>query len=289
VRLLGSIEPINANVNLDHRSSYERIYERANLSYQLGFTDEAGVPSSTDSIADDAPLRSTDNMNFDLRSSIGITRDIGLEAKASFNIGQDESSGRKSESTRSTWPALSLNWKGMEKYRYLNRYFNQSNLVINFERRTSENQSGLENAYTMTPNWNLEWKNKLSSNLSLTYNKKTRVKNEQELWDRSYSGLVALKYNIEGSRGFGIPLPFLNKKKISFKSLLTTGLNVQYSRASTQLDPASSALSIQPNVSYRFSNNVMGGMDLAYRRAWGGRLGQVRQTIDVRVSAEFKF
>jgi hypothetical protein len=289
VRLLGSIAPINANVNLDHRSSYERIYERANLSYQLGFTDESGVPSSTDSIADDSPLRSTDNMNFDLRSSVGITRNIGLDAKARFDIGQDESSGRKSESRRSTWPALSLNWKGMEKYRYLNRFMNQSNLVIVFERRTSENQSGLENAYSLTPNWTLEWKNKLTSNLSLTYNKKTRVRNDQELWDRSYSGLLALKYNIEGSRGFGIPLPFLSGKKFAFKSLLSTGLNIQYTRASTQLDPASSALSIDPNVSYRFSNNVQGGMNLTYKRAWGGRLGQTRQTVDVRVSAEFKF
>jgi hypothetical protein len=289
VRFIGSIEPVNANVNIDHRSSYERIYERADLWYQLGFTDKAGVPSSADSVEDNSPLRATNNINVDMRSSIGITANIGLEAKARFDMGQDETSGRITKSSRSTWPALTLDWKGLEKYRFLKRYINQSNFVMGYERRRSENQSGVENAYSVSPNWNLEWRNKLSSNLSFNYNKKTRVKNEQELWDKSWTAVVTLKYNIEGSRGFGIPLPLLNRKKFSFKSVLTTGLNLQYSMLTTQLDPASAVLSISPNVSYRFSNSVQGGAGVDYKRTSGGRLGQVHQMIDVRVSAEFRF
>jgi hypothetical protein len=289
VRLLGSIEPVNANVNLDHRSSYERIYERADLWYQLGFTDKAGVPGSGDSIEANAPLRATNNVNFDLRSSIGLTPNIGLEAKARFDMGQDESSGRRTKSSRSTWPALTLDWRGMEKYRFLSRFINLSTFVLGYERRRSENQGGQENAYSVSPNWNLEWKNKLSSNLSFNYSKKTRVRNEQELWDKSWTAVVALKYNIEGKQGFGIPLPLLNKKKFSFKSVLTTGLNLQYSMLSTQLDPASAVLSISPNVSYRFSDSVQGGAGVDYKRTSGGRLGQVRQMVDVRVSAEFRF
>jgi hypothetical protein len=289
VRLLGSIEPVNANINIDHRSYYERIYDRADLWYQFGFTDKAGVPSAADTIEAQTPLRATNNMNIDLRSSIGITANIGLEAKARFDIGKDESSGRKTESKRATWPALTLDWKGMERYRVLNRYISQSNFVLSYERKTSENQSGAENGYSVSPNWNLEWKNRLSSNLSFNYNKTTRVKNEQELWNKSWTAVVALKYNIEGSQGFGIPLPLLNKKKISFKSVLTTGLNVQYSKITTTLDPASSVLSISPNVSYRFSNSVQGGAGVNYQRTSGGRLGQIRQMVDVSVTAEFRF
>jgi hypothetical protein len=204
-------------------------------------------------------------------------------------MGQDESSGRRTKSSRSTWPALTLDWKGMEKYRFLNRYVKVSNFVLGFEQKRSENQSGKESAYSVSPNWNLEWRNRLSSNLSFNYNKTTRIKNEQELWNKSWTAVVALKYNIEGSRGFGIPLPLLSRKKFSFKSMLTTGLNVQYSRLMTALDPASTTLSVSPNVSYRFSNSVQGGAGVDYRRTSGGRLGQVRQMIDVRVSAEFRF
>jgi hypothetical protein len=177
----------------------------------------------------------------------------------------------------------------MEKFPFLKRAIAQSTFVLNFERRKRENQSGQENAYSVIPNWNLDWKNKLSSNLSFNFNKQTRIRNEQELWTKSWTAIVSLKYNIEGSQGFGIPIPLLNKKKIKFKSVLTTGLNIQYGRSSTQLDPASAALSIGPNVSYRFSNNVNGAAGIDYQRTSGGRLGRVRQMIDVRVSAEFRF
>jgi len=289
VRFLGSIAPINANINFDDRSSYERIYERADLWYQLGFTDGAGVPSFRDSVEDNSPLRSTNNVNLDLRSSIGITSNIGLEAKARFDRGQDEASGRMSKSSRSTWPSLTLDWRGMEKFPFLKRAIAQSTFVLNFERRQSENQGGQENAYSVIPNWNLDWKNKLSSNLGFNFNKQTRIRNEQELWTKSWTAIVSLKYNIEGSQGFGIPIPLLNKKKIKFKSVLTTGLNIQYGRSSTQLDPASAVLSVGPNVSYRFSNNVNGAAGIDYQRTSGGRLGRVRQMIDVRVSAEFRF
>jgi long-subunit fatty acid transport protein len=71
--------------------------------------------------------------------------------------------------------------------------------------------------------------------------------------------------------------------------VLTTALNLSYSRASTQIDPASAVISVSPNVSYRFSNNVTGGVGVDYKRTSGGRLGQVHQSIDVRVDAEFKF
>jgi hypothetical protein len=194
-----------------------------------------------------------------------------------------------SKSSRSTWPSLTLDWRGMEKFPFLKRAIAQSTFVLNFERRQSENQGGQENAYSVIPNWNLDWKNKLSSNLGFNFNKQTRIRNEQELWTKSWTAIVTLRYNIEGSQGFGIPIPLLNKKKIKFKSVLTTGLNIQYGRSSTQLDPASAVLSVGPNVSYRFSNNVNGAAGIDYQRTSGGRLGRVRQMIDVRVSAEFRF
>ena len=289
VRFLGSIEPVNANISLDHRSSYERIYDRADIWYQLGLTDEAGVPSADDSLGARTPVQATDNVNFDLRSSVGFTPNIGLEVKGRFSYGQNEFNGKKSDNQVSSWPMLTLNWKGMERYRLISRYVKQGNLVVGFVQRTSETQSGKEQSYALSPSWSLDWKNTLTSNLSVNYSKKTHVKNNQELWEKAWGGSVSLKYNIEGSKGLGIPLPLLNRKKLSFKSVLTTALNLQYNRFSTQIDPASTVLSVSPNLSYRFSGNVTGGAGIDYKRMSGGRLGQVRQSVDVRVNAEFRF
>lgn len=289
VRFLGSVEPINANINIDHRSSYDRIYDRADLWYQLGFTERSGAPSANDSIADNSPLRATDAISVDLRSAVGLTANIGVEVKARFNLGEDDFNGKRSKNTSSVWPTLTLNWKGMERYRLLNRYMQQSNLVVGFERRYSKTLVGEEHTLSLSPTWNLEWKNTLSSDVSGTYSKRTHVANNQELWDMTWGVNLGLRYNIQGSKGFGIPLPLLKKRKLSFNSVLTTSLNLAYSQASTQIDPASVALSVSPNVSYRFSSNVTGGLGIDYRRTSGGRLGQVHQTIDVRLNAEFKF
>jgi hypothetical protein len=289
VRLLGSIEPVNANINMSHRSTYERIYERAQLWYQLGLSDEAGVPSADDSLAATKPYQATDNMTIDLRSSLSLTADIGLEVKGRFDFGENEFNGTKTERRASSWPTLTLNWRGMERYRFLNRYMKQSNLVVGYAQKTSEMQSGTEKSYVLSPSWTLEWKNSLSSNVSVSYAKKTHMKNNQELWEKAWATALSLKYNIEGSRGFGIPLPLLNRKKLSFKSTLTTALNLQLSRVSTQIDPPSMVLSVSPNVIYRFSDNVTGGAGVDYKRTSGGRMGQIRQTVDVRVNAEFRF
>jgi hypothetical protein len=265
------------------------MYDRADPWYQLGFTERSGAPSANDSIADNTPLRATNSVSIDLRSAVGLTANIGVEVKGRFNLGEDDFSGKRSTNTSSVWPTLTLNWKGMEKYRLLSRYMTQSNLVVGFERRNSVTLSGEENDYSMSPTWNLEWKNTLSTNLGATYNKKTTINNNQELWNMAWGVNLGLKYNFQGSKGFGIPLPLLNRRKISFNSVLTTALDLAYNRASTQIDPPSAVLSVSPNVSYRFSNNVTGGLGINYQRTSGGRLGQVHQSIDVRLNAEFKF
>ncbi|HVO77183.1 MAG TPA: hypothetical protein VMT60_04290, partial [Candidatus Bathyarchaeia archaeon] len=206
-----------------------------------------------------------------------------------FNIGEDEFNGKRSRSTNSIWPTLTLNWKGMEKYRFLNRYIQSSNLVVGFEQRNSKTLNGEENAYSLTPTWTLDWKNTLSSDIGATYSRKTHINNRQELWDQAWGVNLGLKYNIQGSKGFGIPLPLLNRKKFSFQSVLTTALNISYNRTSTQIDPATNLLSVAPNLSYRFSGNVTGGLAIVYNRSSGGRLGQTHQSIDARLNAEFKF
>ena len=114
------------------------------------------------------PLRATNNVNLDLRSSIAITADIGLEVEGEVRSGGERIERQEDrEHADSTWPTLTLDWKGMEKYRFLNRYIapEQSRARIRAEEER-ERRAGMENAYSLSPNWNLDWKNTLSSNLS---------------------------------------------------------------------------------------------------------------------------
>jgi hypothetical protein len=197
--------------------------------------------------------------------------------------------GLKSQSRRNLWPAINLDWRGLDRYWLLSRYVKSSDTKVAFERRTSKDLGREESSYKVAPLVNLEWKNGLSSTMTVTFAKSTTLESNQELWNQSWSASLDLRYTIEGSKGVGIPLPFLNRKKLSFKSTLTTNLGLSYGRTSTFNQPASGILSVSPNMSYRFSNNLTGALAFSYKRSSGGLLGQVRQSVQVAVSAEFKF
>ncbi|HSG27838.1 MAG TPA: hypothetical protein VLA34_05105, partial [Candidatus Krumholzibacterium sp.] len=127
------------------------------------------------------------------------------------------------------------------------------------------------------------------SNVTVSYFKKTIVDRNQERWDKNWSVNLELKYDIRGSKGFGIPLPFLSKKKMSFESTLTTTLNINYSSQEKSNIPAVTALSVSPRFTYTFSRNVSGNLTATYRRSAGGIYGYVNHEVGLHATAEFKF
>ena len=286
--LLGRIEPVDANVRMSHQSNYVRLYERASLLYQLGMSDAAGVPGKT-SEEETSPETATDNFGIDMRSKIGITQNLLMDISGSYDEMSSETKGNISQTKRLIWPAVNLDWRGLDRFKLVNRYIKSSDVKVGFERRKNESRGREENAFKVTPLLSLDWKNALSTTISVAYNKSTTMESNQELWSKSWSANLDLRYTIEGSKGIGIPLPFLNRKKIGFKSALTTNLGLSYTSTSTHNQPTSGTFSLSPNVSYRFSNNVSGALAINYKRSSGGQLGQVRQSIQVSMSAEFKF
>jgi hypothetical protein len=109
------------------------------------------------------------------------------------------------------------------------------------------------------------------------------------MWKKSYSVNLDTKYNFESARGFSLPLPFLSKRKIKFKSTLTTALNISYSRAMSYNQPPASTISVSPRASYKFSTRITGSINLNYTRNAGGILGYVYHKVSMHISAEFTF
>lgn len=287
-RLLGSVEPIRANIAMNHSSRYDRLYERSSALYQLGLTDGAGV-AGPNGPRESRPLEARDNLSVDMSSRMPITQDIGLDVKARFTVADSDRQGKRSTTKQYTWPSVNVNWRGMEKIGLIGRYANRSDLAVGFDRRTTSDAAGGQVFYSIAPNWNLEWKNKLTSNLAVTYKRTETVRNDRESWESSYGVSVNLKYDIEGKKGLGLPLPFIGDKRLNFKSTLTTNLAVAYASSVAFNRPRGSSINVAPSMSYRFSNTIMGSVGINYNRNWGGQYGYVYQQLGVRVEAEFKF
>ncbi|MBN2070651.1 MAG: hypothetical protein JW814_04255 [Candidatus Krumholzibacteriota bacterium] len=288
LRFLGRVDPVKSTFKIDRRSQFERLYERAGMGYQFGFASRSGTEGALGG-PDADPLRENTGITLNLRSGFDITSNLSANLNFNMSKREDMSYSRRSEAQDLTWPDVNLNWRGLQEWAILRRYIERSDLNISYIERTSKKLGEETNAFQITPNWNLRWKNSLTSNFSVAYSKKTTIDRGQELWDKSWSANLELKYDIKGTKGIGMPLPFLNKKKLKFESALTTVLNVSYSRAERYNVPPTSTLSIYPRFTYTFSRNVSGNLALGYKRSAGGIYGYINHEVSLHATAEFKF
>jgi hypothetical protein len=288
LKLLGRFDPIKTNINIDHNSSYQRIYERASLLYQLGFSDNTGVLGKSGEIEDE-PERSTNDFSLSFRSAVDLTSNIHLDMRLSYAKRNENYAGRISESDRLTWPSVNMSWTGLERISLLQGVIERSDITMNFEKTTLQDARREEITTSLSPTWNFTWKNDLTTNVSFAFRQTTKNEQGQEIWTRTWSLNMNARYNFKGSRGIGLPLPFLNKKRLKFQSTLTTDVNVGYSSTSRYNQPPSNTLSIAPTASYKFSKRMQGSLAINYRRSAGGIYGYINHSIGVHVTADFTF
>jgi hypothetical protein len=288
LRLVGRLEPLKTTVNIDHNSSYQRLYDRSSLLYQLGFTDNTGVRGKSGGIEDN-PERATDNVSFGFRTALDLTSNIKLDMRLNYAKRKDDYSGRITESNRLTWPSVNMSWSGLERFTLLQGLMKQSDVTMNYEQTRATDALREETTTSLSPNWNFTLKNDLTMNLSYSYRQTTKVELNQEFWTKSWSVNVNARYNFSGSKGIGLPLPFLSSKRIRFQSTLTTDVNVGYSSSSKYNQPPANSLSISPTASYKFSKRMQGTLAINYRRSSGGIYGYINHSVGVHLTADFTF
>jgi hypothetical protein len=293
LKMVARVEPVKGSIRMDSRSNYQRLYDRAGWMYRTGISDEANVLGSTceerPCEPENQPLRSSRTFVLDLRSGMGLTSNLSADIRYTISKGKDEADNRISESTTTTWPYLSLNWMGLENWALLKRYARSSSFTVSYVKRSLESFGRSTEDVTISPVFNMVWHNSFSTNVTFSYSRNTKNEKNQETWDRAWSTSLELKYDIKGSKGFGIPLPLLSRKKISFESTLTTVLGISYSAAESHNRPTSTILAISPRMTYTFSKNVSGGITANYRRTAGGIYGYINHEVGLHATAEFQF
>ncbi len=285
---MGGIEPVRSTLNLDQNNSYDRVYDRADIMYRLGITNRSGVIGPSGEIENE-PRYSSKSLKLIMRTGFDLTSNISADLRSSIGTSTTEKVGTKSKTNNITWPDVTVNWQGLEKWSLIKRFIKTSYLTISFKQTKITSLGREQSSFNLTPNWNLTWKNDLSTALSLSYNQSSDVNRSQDMWKRNWSANVELRYNIKGSKGFGLPLPFLNKKKLKFKSELNTVMNINYSVTESYNVPAVSSLGISPSMSYRFSESVNGNLTLRYSRTAGGIMNTVNHEVGMHATASFKF
>jgi hypothetical protein len=224
-----------------------------------------------------------------MSTKMSITDDIKVNLGGRYMKSIRESNGGEDITKNITWPDMSLSWANLGTMGFLSKFVKTSTFNLNYERRQIIRAFNKSTENSVAPDWTQTWNNGLISTVSLSYQQENQEVRGQMKWEKSYQVNLNLRYDISGKKGIGLPLPFLGDKKISFKSNLTSSLNITYSKNDFNDRPPSSALTVTPQFTYGFSQNIRGNLLLKYSRRSGGIRGLINQEVQVSASATFKF
>jgi cell surface protein SprA len=180
------------------------------------------------------------------------------------------------------FPEWTVRWSSLEKIAFFKKYIERLSFDHSFTGKSTESwQGNVNNITTRTYNanfrpligFNLTWKNKIST--TIRYNTGSSVTDNASTGKGSRTGNS--DFSIQGkysrSSGFRIPIPvwpfknkeFKNNIDITFEFSMRNDISEQNTggRKWTVMDKTSK-WSLKPQLTYRFSNNVSGGVNFEY-------------------------
>jgi hypothetical protein len=303
----------------DNRTSrFSRVGERPGFGYQFGVSDfDRGlvVDGPAGLIEDNTSV--SYSSKFD--TSFNPSQSFYLDTSYGRTVTRSARNSIRNKQLATTFPDLSVNLEGLERWRILSRWAKTSSLTGSFRRQTS--RSGPlpalddpappgENWYAneevrrdFTPlfSWNTNWNSGINTVVSMN---RTRNQDESE-FNGTVSRTVTTTNDMRltGRYSFSAPrgITFLGKR-LRFKSDLTVSFDLsrgeskqQESRIQPNGDTTTTTrshqktMAVAPRATYNFSRKVQGSLDLGYNRVKNVQLDRTDTTIRVALEAVIKF
>lgn len=297
-RILTSIRPIKANINRKFSSSYLRVPERPDWSYQLGLDTNTGILENGRSIG--RPDSRSQALNYNLESGVQLRQDLDLQGRYSRGYTDTDFRENRSRSTNTSWPDLQARWGGLEKLGVLDQSIQQGELRFDW-RETSvatgpKGQAPITTAETLTitPALLLTWKNQLNSSLNVSYSTNSNDTQGSRSETSNFSVGMELKKTFRGGGGlklFGKGLDWSNEMEATLQMAYarTGGERFQPGSTLSEPIPKTTSLSIDPLVRYTFSKNINGSAFIGYGRTFTEQTNQTTTAVRLGVTAIINF
>ena len=297
-RILTGIRPIKANIQRRKNSSYLRVPDRPDWSYQLGLVSGTGLLVNGQPLG--SPDTKTSNLTYNLESGVQLLENLDVQGRYSQSITDSDFRTNQSRSTSTTWPDLQGRWGGLEHLRVLDQSISQGELRMDWRQTSIEtgpkDQTPITTTetFTLTPALVLTWKNQLNSSLNVSLTSSTSdTRGSKTTTDNTSIG-VELKKTFRGGGGlklFGKGLQWNNEMEATLQMAYAQTGGERFQPGSTLAEPIpkTTALSIDPVVRYTFSKNINGSAFVGYGRNFLEQTGQTTTTVRLGVSAVINF
>ncbi|HXV13022.1 MAG TPA: cell surface protein SprA, partial [Candidatus Krumholzibacteria bacterium] len=275
-RILTGIRPIKANITRRKGSSYTRIPDRPDWSYQLGLDNNTGILVDGSGIG--PPDTRSANLTYNLDTGVTLRENLDIQGRYSQAINDQDVRANQNRSTSTTWPDIQARWGGLEKLRVLDQSITQGELRVDWRETTVE--SGPKDqepvttneTFTLTPALVMQWKNQLNSSINVSMTENTSDTRGSRSVNTSTSVGVELKKTFRGGGGlklFGKGIDWTNEMEATLQLAYSTSGGERFQPGSTLAEPIpkSTALSVNPLVRYTFSRNINGSAFVGYERS----------------------
>ena len=247
-------------------SDYNDVPFMPSAAYQFGFEPEIDGLD---------PYNKTTSNSMQISGGYRPTNTMSVRVEYSDSENKSFYSGFWNRTDNTTWPAVTLSWSGLERYRPL--AFLRSGSVSSGYRMETSTSSRIEND-SLTPVSKTEtsrWSPLLSFTGSFDNKVQITISDNMSTTEtRNYTGSSAvvrsgnnsaqfkLSYSFSAPGGVAIPIPLLNRLRLSFQSDLTTSLSITRSTGrsevtggqtgETQVQSDKTEWRIEPSASYDF-------------------------------------
>jgi cell surface protein SprA len=298
--LLDRIAPIKGTYRLTRSSRFRDVSGSPDFNYQLGLTD-----SLSTGIDGEFEERS-EASDYSFGSGVRLFSNLNINADYRYNETTRWLPSTSNTTMETTWPSVSLNLNQLEQYPLIRSLVTSANLSSRYTVRDKEVQTLGEGitSETHTENW------RPLVNFSSTWFRKLRIDlgaNMSNTESRSFTGTgtvnqeetigynAKIDFSFSAKEGFSIPIWKLKEKVIRFESDVRFSLPISYdiSKSQTvgQADPTrhTEKFSINPSMSYDFSQSITGGLRGDYSKTNDKKSGLETQMIRINIWMTFNF
>jgi cell surface protein SprA len=298
--VLSSIRKINASFQQGEQNSYSRIPGAPSLAYQFGLTTGSGVVYQGSTYDD--PERISEALRMSMDSGVQVTRNIDVAGRFGRSTGTTTFRASEVQTSSTTWPDLSVSWKGLETFGPFRGLFNSASATMTYNKSRQETgRSGavetIRESANLTPSLVFQWKNAIQSAVGVQYGKDLSDTRGSVTENSNLSVALDMKYTFNPGKALSLPLPFLKNRTL--KSRLDTSVSAGYSKTGGRRSagepgrfvtvPGTTQIKLSPRVAYNFTTALNGSFFIDYSRSHSDASDQTTTIVRVGLTATFTF
>jgi hypothetical protein len=307
VNLFRSIKPIRGSYLTDKKFNTQGLLWRPSWRYMFGITQNVGVPiKSSNGIA--RPNQSIFSDTYTLDSGLQPWHGIDVTSGYSLRKTVTTSSTDPVLSNSVTFPDVTVNISGLEKWPLFHKFTSSVGLQSGFSKKVDENgRADTGELYTRATAkqfaplaaFSLAFKNSIRTSirydLALGLSENLRQEGQTNRNVNSTDGTFKISFSYSFTAPQGIKLPLL--KMVKFNSQLSMNIDITIKNSKSQsisngkksIDAQRSEFMVEPRLTYQFSKAISGGVNATWDDS-NDKIQQRKHHIrELGITAEIKF